>query len=407
MKKVEFNIFAAIYLYLHENVQKQKLNKILYKWNENINYFSEDEIVEINFIENIQMIILTNSQESEDIFLLIKTLLSIDYHFNKYFYKNILLSKKPLNDQYNDKIIIFPKRKTIERKSGAYENLLTYFQNIYPIIIKPNLSYNIVNYYIDNKTNYINIAILPMRIDDRRNEKFIHSLKDAINNNYNILISNELDGSSSIDEDICNIAYENDSIFFIACPSHLSENINKTKIYCHENHEIIETEYIKHSAYTERGIQKEPNDSDKVEFLIFHIENVGMVGVVICKDFFSEYTSDLIKSVQVDIIMILSYTPKYEEFISKVNWVSSKKRVCLLCNSCEQVKKNRKKLKSPVLIGYYVKSETNSEYKLLETMCDFRCEDYEKCYFGLNVKMENGILRVDEMKHILGWKNEK
>lgn len=403
MEKVELNLFASVYLYLSENIQNNYLLKALYKWEESISYFSEEQIREIDFLNNVSNIIESKSKSEDNIFFLLKTLLSIDYHFEKYFYKSIIFSKEPLNDKNREKIVVFPKKKIVNRLSGSYEKLSAYLNNLFAIIIKENLSYNVVNYYIDNKTNDINIAMLPMRIeDDNKKEKFLFSINDAIVNNYNILISNELEGNIELDNNIADIAYENDSIFFIACPTYNLDKSNKTTIYCHENHAIIETQYVKHSSYTERGKLVEENENNNIKFLIFHVENVGTIGIVICKDVFSEYTEHFIESVQLDILLVMSYTSVYNKFIDKMNWLASKKRVCLLCNSCSVVKKNLEKLKSPALISYYVKKETNVEYKLLETLCEFECKEFKKCYFGLNIKNENGMLKINSIKHILG-----
>ena len=134
---------------------------------------------------------------------------------------------------------------------------------------------------------------------------------------------------------------------------------------------------------------------------MFHIQGIGSIGIVICKDFFSDYTKDLIESAQLDIILVLSYTPKYDKFINKAYDLVSKKRICLICNSCNEVKNNKDVLKSPAIVAYYVKKESNGEYILVDTLCDFKCAEYDKCYFGVKVMLRNGILNVDEIKHIL------
>ncbi len=402
MGKNEFDLFAVIYLYLKTKISDRKLKLALYEWNETNEYFSQEEICSNGLLIKLTNIIENKSKNQADICLLIKTLLSIDYHFDKEVYKYTLLTKKPLNNLEIDKIMVFPKMKTIERTSGSYEHLSTYFQNLFAIIIKENLTYNVVNYYIENKEDYVNIAMLPMRIEgDNKNEKFLVSLNDAIENNYSIIISNELEGNEEIDEKVYDILCEHDSIFLVACPSFKFDKKNRTKIYCHEHHQIKDAEYVKHTTYTVRGKRKEENENDNIEFLLFHIEGIGSIGIVICKDFFSNYTKDLIDSAQLDIILVLSYTPTYDKFINEANNLVSKKRICLICNSCNEVKNNKDVLKSPAIVTYYVKKESNGEYKLIDTLCGFKCEEYDKCYFGVKVMLRDGILNVEEIKHIL------
>ena len=223
-------------------------------------------------------------------------------------------------------------------------------------------------------------------------------MKDAIENGNNIIVSNEYNGSEELDDRIYDLLISYPSIKFVTCPSYLDENnFNRTKIYYNDENTIDYTIYKKHNPYTERGkIVENINYDDDVKFILFHIENIGIFTIVICKDVFSDYVEAFINDAQVDVIIIMAKTLNYSKFISKLKMFSSNKRIGLLCNSCAE----SKKLNSSGIIVYYDKDKAinkeNENFKLMKNKCDFRCDKFCCCYFQFDIEYNSRNLIISK-----------
>lgn len=191
----------------------------------------------------------------------------------------------------------------------------------------------------------------------------------------------------------------------IFSPSHLDDdNSNTTKILYNEYNQIDETTYSKHFPYTEKGIIKENINYKDPKFQIFHINNIGILTAVICKDFFSPNTEELINDVQIDLMLIMSKTSNYKEFSGNFVKFVKNKRAIILCNDCLECSLSND-LNSPFLTSIYVKKTKdplNNFYTCTENInCSYKCDKYNICYLSLEFSTSNNIVEFKNKKHIL------
>lgn len=394
-----FDLFAKIYLHVTDKPD-HLIQSALTSFNfpELEKKYGLKDLAELE--KKVDKIINDNYDKIEDIKILLELLIYIDYVTQSKVEKFKLLKKDYLNTMYKDKIQLCIKNNTLTtRMSGAYPSITSHFKSIIPILKKTSLLYELKNYYINNESNTIKIALIPHDINEKN--KLLESINKAALSMVNIILCSEYSGDEAIDDEIYNIICNYPNIYIVFCPSYKKDKSNTSKIYFNENNLIDETSYSKHFIYTEGGIKKEEIEIEKVAFSLFHIENIGIVSMVICKDFFSNYTTDIIDNAQIDLMLVMSRTKNYSEFINKFDYVNSRKRVSILCNCCTTAKESS--FKSPFLIGNYVKEtkEGNACHENVDISCDYQCEKYNSCFLEIELKKDGKLLKINNKKHVL------
>ena len=399
-----YNIFAKIYLYLDEFPVNNLIIKIgNYNLDSIYNKYKNDDIEEVDRI--VDNIIINKKNDDSSLKFLLEIIFFIDYfHQSKQAEK--LLNKDYLNTMYRDKIQLSSKfNNNINRLSGAYTELSSYLKSIIPIIKTSRISYNINNYYLENNFNKLKIALISGNLleDESKKILFLNSVKRALEEKHNIILCSEYTGSKELDDEIYEISCQFPSTLIIFCPSYKNDyNENSTTIFFNEFNQIDTINYKKHYPYTEKGELKEDISCDDANFKLFHIKNFGIISLVICKDFFSPQVNDIINKAQIDLLLIMSKTDKYSDFVLKFESYCGNKRTMVLCNNCENVKKRN--LNSPFLITYYCKNNDAQKKCKTENLpinCFYECHKFNVCYSSLSLCLENGLIKLLSHKHIL------
>lgn len=399
-----YNLFAKIYLYIYRNIQK--IDAIINFGSFNISeiYQRYKDISADELENNVEKIIVTNKKDSNSIKYLSEILLFIDYK-NQNIIDDLNIKRNYLNTLYQDKIQLFCKvSSNINRMSGAYPSLTSYFKSICPYVKNATNMYEIYNYYINKELENVKIALIPGNIFENESEKenkILNSIRAALENGHNIILCSEYYGSDKMDNEIYSIVCNYPNSIVIFCPSYQdNDKFNLMKIFYNEYNQIDEVTYKKHFPFTVKGELVENIKYGNAVYHLFHIKSIGTISCVICKDYFSPNTDDFIESAQVDLMLIMSMTENYSEFISQFERFNAHKRMSILCNDCKCVVRN--KLVSPFLVGYYRKGFVkNTAYEIIDVNCGFNCNTYSQCYLSMLIGMDNGLLKIKERKHVL------
>lgn len=292
-----------------------------------------------------------------------------------------ILNKKPLNNKLLDIIEIYPTYSGIIRNNHESTNLFYYFNNLMIYYKSTNTLKNtkIINYYIPLTKEEINIAFIPYPksniefkniiknnihycyVDEKENlndndYEYIEKCKNTIiNNNIDILFGPELNGSRLLDKKLKELLdplkFENRP-FIIACPSyHNFQNklrYNTSTLYIREISSINKEKIYKniYSTINQNKIEvTEDINLDKKQIPIFHIEGIGKLCFLICKDYISDYLIDFIKHLNIDIIIVQCHTeitsPKFE---GNMKTLALHKHITIIGNSCSTENKKNSKL---------------------------------------------------------------
>lgn len=400
-----YNIFAEIYLFF-EKIDSVRKN-LLYDDYNFVKLKKKFENIELLDLKNeLKRISVKENPSKIELQYLLEVLLVIDYNLAEKINNNNINLTKPLNTVHLDKIKLFPKYNNyIEKRSGTNNIFSSRFKNLFPIIFNQSNQYNIINHYIDNyeDNDELVVATIPMsNIINDKSEKYLYSLKRALDDGANVIFSSEYSGSTDLDSKIYDTIINYHNLYFMFTPSHESNGANITKIFYKENNLIKTCEYKKHFPYTEKGKVVEDILYENPIFHLFHVKGIGMFCLVICKDFFSTKTEDFINQTQLDGIFVMAMTNTYSQFSSKSSMYVMHKRIVLLCNDCSKCIKND--LKSPIFYCYYVKKngmEKNENSSCIEIKCNYKCTQ-EYCYFLLNLKNDNKKIVLKDFEHKVG-----
>lgn len=344
-----------------------------------------------------------------------------------------------LNNKYMDDIEIYPAYNTSYRFRHSSSNFYYFFKNLMiffkSTIILKDMKIN--NYYISEKQEEISIGYIPypktiLPFEYSINNKCFSKERSFLNDNdyfyleqckqliktknIDILFGPEMDGSLPLDREIRKLMYrssiEDKTPLAILCPSYHNINngikINSSTLYIKHNNNVSKQKVLKNTKaimndkkQNKHSLIEDIDDSQKM-LNIIHIKGFGKICFLICKDFIEDYIIDLIKVLNIDIIIVQCYTNSIDSFKDKIIELNSNNHITIIGNSCSteiiEVDKliygdNNKTLKS-----YNCTKECNYEHCKLINVIKIKLDDKRKKYITHNAQTK-GVNKHEKLQN--------
>ncbi|MGM9969695.1 MAG: hypothetical protein ACI35S_04785 [Anaeroplasma sp.] len=367
----------------------------------------DDNFNEINKIDEMEL-------NDNIIILFIRYLYSLDISIDDEDIEFCAYNGKPLNTINTDTVEIYSSYTSINRNSNGLDSVFSLFQNMI-IFVKNNFfrkDVKLISTYIDMYHKEIKIAYCPysnVDLDYELNETgcyfpnrcriskddyhYINKIKFLANEKRcNIIFGPEVNGSKALSNIIKK--YCNDVTNLIISPSyHYSEDgktYNQTDIFTYQfDHRKKETIYKNFPAVTSKFIEGINSDIRKI--IVININGIGRLGILICKDFLEKVVNELIEELNLDIVIVQSYSLITSDFIDRIPQFSMYKRLLIVGNSCSSLDKNNDNIVN-MHIGNYTNEHSNNLSKTI--LYNTECNDYKNCnsnycYFIINCKKKD------------------
>lgn len=204
---------------------------------------------------------------------------------------------------------------------------------------------------------------------------------------------------------IKNTTYDYSKIFVLGSRSEQGSN----KCIVVTSNGTVLFEQHKKTPYTKEGKFENLENSDQI-INIIDILPVGRIGIVICKDILNSDIKNYFKILNVDIIIVVSYSPSLNmksasEELAKANWC-----ITIMCNSCSAINEEQNYNKRIGYITLPAKKDTYSDY-YTEFYTNERCNKCKDCEgHSINiiyneVRLYNDKLSIKIEKAIENQKN--
>lgn len=342
---------------------------------------------------------------------------------------DVLGTDSPLNSKHRDKIEIYRTYRGIDRASSSYDNIACAFFNLM-IFFKANELHSRIklrNYYISETKDKLRIGFAPYKacasenkvtktvggdiIWEEREEFSDDDDKCLKSYEYlsgekgcDVVFGPEMHGSRRLDGRLKSVARE---IICLTCPSfHRREGDevkNQSTFYINqENHRrTVTADKIVPASLrgTAEGLSPGPLKADS-NIVILHIKGIGRVMFLICKDFITKDLNELIHKLNIDAVIVQSYTESLSAFRQYAN-DTMPKRVVILGNSCNASKKVKKGEGTNVhpLICYnynYNRGADGDAQCVTESECPLHCEYSLSCCRVVEIKIKSVTVEGNE-----------
>ena len=269
-----------------------------------------------------------------------------------------------LNKTNTDEIEVYLTYPGVDRDSKVNDEYTCLFKNLIYYVkgTKEYKKLKIKNVYLNLNKNKIRIGFTPYPYSgeelfervgkglvgksrdrlDKYDEKYIKACKALLEeNNCDIIFGPEIHGSEVLDAELKNIMIGSCCGGILGPSYHHRLNngivINQSTAYIRQHGHILSEKLDKfHKAIFGNGnVEGLTYEGDETEHqvILLHIRNIGRILLLICKDFLTNTFKELIKSLNVDIVLLQCYTPSLTEFESLgINEIY--KRLVLVGNSC-------------------------------------------------------------------------
>ena len=305
-----------------------------------------------------------------------------NYHYNQV-----------LNNKWNEAIDIFYTFDSFSRYSRGYDSISSLFRHLIFYIKDTPLKVNleICNHYVNNEYSKITIGYVPYPITEvnfidtdkgvylkereiiiKEDNIYLEKIKKVIKEyKCNIVFGPEMHGSKKLDEEIKK--YLNNDCMMIVCPSYHKQiedlNVNESTLYLkdYKTGKRVTSITSKKYGVVLQGVKEWISDT-KHKFNVVHIKGFGKIGIYICKDFLQNDMRSFIDELNLDVILIQSYSGVTTNFQNVIPPLASEKRVLILGNSCTALKEDKKIIYCQ--IGYYTRTtNTSSSLNNIDVDC--------------------------------------
>ena len=355
-------------------------------------------------------------------------------------YVNELKNKKEqnINDDYTDKILIFPTyRRRISHNKSYNTSFSCLFSNI--CFIYKNVSkYRFRNIYIENILKE-NESLFRFGFIPYSSKYNVELDKKRCNGKMKIISWNNIGNENDDVHLVAEIKYLSESgVHFITCPEMLPSYIMSTVVDDVSIENIIDNSNIiiygpasykesEGKRYNEANLYNKQlinghitirkcyryyekydgsdsaigyEDIEESDILnVLHVENFGIILLLICSDYFINHLDDIIKMLNVDCIVIASATKSYNQFNCSNLECINENRVLLQCNLCSFCFDENESMKiSPINVmgkPYY-----NDD--VMSVIKKYRCVNFRnECkicnkHFIVNVSIDNNKMIIKE-----------
>lgn len=438
MEARHYNLTAGLYLKLNSlgdtavnvffNRELQNCRKRVY------GFVSDDSSLEVYYqrakaLENTEPAELNG----EKLKTVLEYLIAVDYltSLTENEALDVLGTDSALNAMYRDKIEIYRTYEGIDRASSAYDNMASAFFNLM-FFVKVNELHNRIklkNYYISEAKDKLRIGFAPYKACSALNKVTMTADGDIIweereefseeddkcfkayryltqEKGCDVVFGPEMHGSRIFDGRLKTLAR---GIICLTCPAfHRREGDevkNRSTLYINqENHPKTAT-VDKIVPASQRGTAEglSPNllQAD-ANVVILHIKGIGRVMFLICKDFITRDLNELIHKLNIDVVIVQSYTESVSEFRRYAN-ETMPKRVVLLGNSCNAAKKVEKGdgLHVHPFICYnynYNRGADGDAQCIIESKCPITCEYGFTCSRVAEIKIKSVTVEGSERR---------
>lgn len=323
-----------------------------------------------------------------------------------------------LNTQYTNMIMIFPTYTGVSRYSNTSDRLASFFNHLvffcsYPYDMK---NYAIDNYYIRNLMPDVKIAFVNFPYKENFFEKndgkifkedkkekldqadieYIGCIEDLMERKeVDIIFGPEMHGSEKLN-DILYTCCGQKKFRIIFCPSchtiKTGKRNNIAKLFISSSMHIYEKEVIKNYPATIGNAKKgkyivEDIEVENKKIVLVHINGIGRIAFLICKDYINLEIENIVKSLNVDVFIVQCFTKTLDVFKNKMKNHANLKSCSIIGNSksADSIEEflycYRGKDKEPFFVEKKVDGDMKSVCSIYKVKLGVAIENDEQYYY--------------------------